>query len=119
MMRPMLLIKTLKHIFLFSAIILIGCTPPLDYFGNNPDMEKDRIFLSKMRKYENDKDKYLLIFVEQMGNPTKQTNKKKKRTLERYIELIKSFYGYTDYEILEERSRGFISPRYYVSIKFN
>ena len=111
--------KHLKHLFLFTFMILIGCTAPLDYFGNNPDMEKDRIFLSKMRKYENDKDKYLLIFVEQMGNPTKKTNKLKQRTLQRYIELIKSFYGYTDYEILEEKSRGFISPRYYVSVKFD
>ena len=50
MIRPMLLIKTLKHIFLFSAIILIGCTPPLDYFGNNPDMEKDRIFQDNKEK---------------------------------------------------------------------
>jgi len=100
-------------------LIIISCAAPIDYFGNNVNISQDRIFLNKMRKDKIDKDKFTLIFIEQRGNHTKITNKKKQKTLERYIDLIKSYYGYTGHEIMEEQARGVIEPRYYVTVKFD
>jgi len=100
-------------------LIIISCAAPIDYFGNDVNISQDRIFLSKMRKDKTDKDKFTLIFIEQRGNHSKITNRKKQKTLERYIDLIKSYYGYTDHEIMEERARGVIEPRYYVTVKFD
>ena len=40
-------------------------------------------------------------------------------TLDQYIDLIKSFYGYTSHDIVNNRERGVISPRYYVVVKFD
>ena len=100
-------------------LIIISCAAPIDYFGNDVNISQDRIFLSKMRKNKTDKDKFTLIFIEQRGNHSKITNRKKQKTLERYIDLIKSYYGYTSHEIMEERARGVIEPRYYVTVKFD
>ena len=43
---------------------------------------------------------------------------KRELTLNRYIKLIKSLYGYNESQILEEESFGVIAPRYYIKIKF-
>ena len=101
------------------TFLLFDCAAPIDYFGNSVNLKSDRIYLIKMRKDRNDKDKYTLIFVEQRGNHSKLTNKRRERTLYQYIDLIKSYYGYTSHDISSRRQRGVISPRYYVNVKFN
>ena len=108
------LIRFIPFIFLF-----FHCAAPIDYFGNSVSIKNDRIYLIKMRKDRNDKDNYTLIFVEQRGNHSKLTNKKREKTLEQYIDLIKSYYGYTSHYIIKKRERGVISPRYYVDVKFD
>ena len=75
--------------------------------------------MSKLRKEYSNKDQFTLIFVEKRGNPTNKTKKQRKKTLNRYIELILSYYGYTEKKIIDKRSSGIISPRYYVKIQFN
>tara|TARA_B100000579_G_C22758468_1_gene817714 strand:- start:542 stop:910 length:369 start_codon:yes stop_codon:yes gene_type:complete len=109
-----LIIRIMPLLFLF-----FHCAAPIDYFGNSVNIKNDRIYLSKMRKDRNDKDKYTLIFVEQRGNHSKLTNNKREKTLDQYIDLIKSFYGYTSHDIVNKRERGVISPRYYVVVKFD
>ena len=112
--RSFLMYKLSAVIFFF-----ISCAAPVDYFGNNIDINKDRIYLSKLRKEYSNKDQFTLIFVEKRGNPTNKTKKQRKKTLNRYIELIMSYYGYTEKKIIDIRSSGIISPRYYVKIQFN
>ena len=108
------IIRFIPLIFLF-----FHCAVPIDYFGNSVNLKDDRIYLTKIRKDRIDKDKYTLIFVEQRGNHSKLTNKKREKTLDQYIDLIKSYYGYTSHNISSERERGVISPRYYVNVKFD
>ena len=104
---------------IISALLVISCSAPIDYFGNEVNIKSDRIYLIKMRKDKSNKDMYTLVFVEQRGNPTKSSLKKRKVTLNRYIDLIMSINGYTQKNIIEDRSRGIIDPRYYVTIKFD
>tara|TARA_Y100001934_G_C11761471_1_gene499409 strand:- start:36 stop:404 length:369 start_codon:yes stop_codon:yes gene_type:complete len=112
--------KNISIIWLMPSIFLFfDCAAPIDYFGNSVNLKNDRIYLIKMRQDRNDKDKYTLIFVEQRGNHSKLTNKKREKTLDQYIDLIKSYYGYTIHDIASERERGVISPRYYVNVKFD
>ena len=106
-----------KKLWIF--LVLISCAVPIDYFGNKIDIQKDRIYLTKIRKDSSDKDKLHLIFVEQKGNHTKTSERKRQKTLERYIDLIMSVNGYTESEVLKTRARGVIEPRYYVTIQFN
>ena len=108
------IIRLMPLLFLF-----FHCAAPIDYYGNSVNIKNDRIYLSKMRKDRDDKDKFTLIFVEQKGNHSKLTNSKREKTLDQYIDLIKSFYGYTRHDIVNKRERGVISPRYYVNIKFD
>ena len=108
------IIRLMPLLFLF-----FHCAAPIDYFGNSVNIKNDRIYLSKMRKDRDDKDKFTLIFVEQRGNHSKLTNSKREKTLDQYIDLIKSFYGYTRHDIVNKRERGVISPRYYVVVKFD
>ena len=100
-------------------LVLISCAVPIDYFGNEIDIQKDRIYLTKIRKDISNKDKLHLIFVEQKGNHTKRSERKRQKTLERYINLIMRVNGYTESEVLKTRVRGVIEPRYYVTIQFN
>ena len=65
--------------FMPFIFFLFDCAAPIDYFGNSVNLKSDRIYLIKMRKDRNDKDKYTLIFVEQRGNHSKLTNKKREK----------------------------------------
>ena len=112
-----LLLQMYRFIPLF--FIFIGCAVPIDYFGNSVDIQKDRIYLTKIREDRSDKDKLHLIFVEQRGDHTKRSERKRQKTLERYIDLIMSYNGYTESNILDMHSRGVIEPRFYVTIQFN
>ena len=97
------IIKFIPFIFFFFQ-----CAAPIDYFGNSVNLKNDRIYLIKMRKDRNNKDKYTMIFVEQRGNHSKLTNKRREKTLDQYIDLIKSYYGYTSHDIVSKRERGVI-----------
>ncbi len=105
-------------IYLFPIIIFISCAEKIDYFGNDVDLNNDQIYLSKIRKNETEKDKYLLIFIEQRGKKSERTRSIRAKTLKRYINLIKKINGYTKSKILKKRTRGVIEPRYYVTVKF-
>ena len=107
------------HRFIPLFFIFISCAVHIDYFGNKVDIHKDRIYLTKIREDRSDKDKLHLIFVEQRGDNTKISERKRQKTLERYIDLIKSYNGYTESHILDMHSRGVIEPRFYVTIQFN
>jgi len=52
-------------------IFSFNCAPPVDYFGNNVDLSSERIYLTRLRNDDKNKDKYILVFNEQRGNPTK------------------------------------------------
>ena len=87
---------------IISALLVISCSAPIDYFGNEVNIKSDRIYLIKMRKDKSNKDMYTLVFVEQRGNPTKSSLNKRKVTLNRYIDLIMSINGYTEKNIIED-----------------
>ena len=106
----------IKIFFLF--LLIFSCAAPIDYFGNQIDIDKDRIYLIRLNKNKIDRDRYTLIFAEQRGNPTVKSIKKRERTLNQYVELIMRYYGYTESEIINRKSRGVIEPRYFVEIKF-
>ena len=113
-MQFLIRIKIVIIVFFF-----LSCTSPIDYFGNDIDLKSDRIYLSKMREDKNNREKYTLIFIEQRGNHSKLTNKKRNRTLNKYLDLIKSYYGYTSYKVHSRKQKGIIAPRYYVVVEFD
>ena len=108
--------KVLKtHLHLLS-FFLINCTPHIDFYGNKIDLNKENIYLSDLRDQKN--DKFVLVFKGHFNRVSNSDMRKRELTLDRYIKLIKSIYGYTDSQILEEEAFGVISPRYYVTIQF-
>ena len=98
-------------------LFLVGCAPQLDYFGNPVELQEDVISLTKMRKDESEKDKFYLTFIEVYNASGTQVSKKE-RTLDRYLDLIMKYYGYTEKEILEQKNHNILQPRYYVTVKF-
>ena len=108
--------KVLKKHFFFISIILNNCVPHIDYYGNNIDLNKENIYLSDLRDQKN--DKFVLVFKGHSNRVSNSDMQKRELTLDRYIELIKNIYGYTESQILEEEAFGVISPRYYVTIQF-
>ena len=70
-----------------------------------------------MRKDPSEKDKYYLSFIE-IYNASNAQVAKKERTLDRYLDLIMKYYGYTEKEILEQKNHNILQPKYYVTVKF-
>ena len=98
-------------------LFLAGCAPQFDYFGNPIKLNDDIISLTKMRKDPSEKDKFYLTFIEVYNASGTQVSKKE-RTLDRYLDLIMKYYGYTEKEILEQKNHNILQPRYYVTVKF-
>jgi len=104
--------------YLFPIILIISCAAPIDYFGNSINLNKENIYLTELRN--EDKDKFLLIFKGKFNSKQYGDDLiNRKKSLERYIKLIKKYYGYTESKIVDEEYFGVIAPRYYVTIKFN
>ena len=99
-------------------LLLEGCAPQFDYFGNPIKLNEDIISLTKMRKDPSEKDKFYLTFIEVYNASDAQVSKKE-RTLDRYLGLIMKYYGYTEKEILEQRNNNILQPRFYVTVKFH
>ena len=108
--------KVLIHYFFFISIFFNNCVAPIDYYGNNIDLNEENIYLSDLRDQKN--DKFVLVFKGHYNRVSNSDMQKRELTLDRYIKLIKSIYGYTDSKILKEETFGVISPRYYVTIQF-
>ena len=102
--------------FLFISVSITNCTAPIDYFGNNINLYEENIYLSELRDQKN--DKFILVFKGHFNRVSKSDMAKRKITLNRYIKLIKEFYGFTKSTIIFEEVFGVISPRYYVTIQF-
>ena len=109
--------KVLKKYLCFISFFISSCIPPIDYYGNNIDLNEENIYLSDLRDQKN--DKFVLVFKGHFNRVSSFDINKRKLTLDRYIKLIQNFYGYTENQILEEEAFGIISPRYYVTIQFN
>jgi len=103
--------------YILLLTLIFSCTPPIDYFGNNIDLFEENIYLSDLR--DDSKDRFTLVFKGHFNAITQNDMIKREKTLERYIKLIKKYYGYTESEIVDEEIFGVISPRYYVTIQFN
>ena len=108
--------KVLIKYFYFISIFLINCVTHIDYYGNKIDLNEENIYLSDLRDKKN--DKFILVFKGHSNRVSNSDMQTRELTLDRYIKLIKSIYGYTDSKILKEETFGVISPRYYVTIQF-
>ena len=43
----------------------------------------------------------------------------KNKTLERYLKLIMSYYGYSEKKIISRKNKNFLKPLFYVTVQFN
>ena len=100
----------------FISILITYCTAPIDHFGNNINLDKENIYLSELRDQKN--DRFILVFKGQFNRVSDSDMAKREVTLNRYINLIEEFYGFTKSTIIFEEVFGVISPRYYVTIQF-
>ena len=108
--------KGLKKYLYFILFFIYNCASPIDYYGNNVDLNEENIYLIDLRDQKN--DIFVLVFKGHSNRVSNSDMLKRKLTLGRYIKLIQNFYGYTENQILEEETFGIISPRYYVKIQF-
>ena len=107
--------KLVPHLFFFS-ILIINCSAPIDYYGNSINLYDENIYLSDLRDQKN--DKFILVFRGHFNRISESEMAKREVTLNRYIKLIKEFYGFTKSKIISEELFGVISPRYYVTVQF-
>lgn len=110
--------KTLNLILksFFISILITNCITPIDYYGNSINLGEENIYLSELRDQKN--DRFILVFKGQFNRVSDSDMAKREVTLNRYINLIEEFYGFTKSTIIFEEVFGVISPRYYVTIQF-
>tara|TARA_B100000575_G_C22845435_1_gene495188 strand:+ start:213 stop:509 length:297 start_codon:yes stop_codon:yes gene_type:complete len=97
-------------------VSITNCTAPIDYFGNNINLHEENIYLSELRDQKN--DRFVLVFKGHFNSVSESDISKRETTLNRYINLIEKFYGFTSSTIVFEEFFGVIAPRYYVTIQF-
>ena len=108
----------MTRIYLLLLILVINCATPLDYFGNSIDLTQEKIYLTDLR--DNGDDTYILVFKGKFNlHSDGDDAASRKINLDRYIKLIKKYYGFTENEILNEELIGYISPLYFVTVKFD
>ena len=108
----------MTQIYLLFLILVINCAAPLDYFGNQIDLNQENIYLTDLR--ENGQNTYILVFKGKFNIRSDGDDAAgRKINLDRYIKLIKGYYGFTEDEILNEELIGYISPLYFVTVKFD
>lgn len=109
----------MKHVKLFLIYLLaISCAPHIDFFNNQVDLEKEIIYLTKLREDSNVKDKYYLTF-KQIYEIKEHEIVLRSKTLERYLMLIMNYYGYSDKKIISKKNKNFLKPLYHVTVQFN
>ena len=107
----------MTRIYLFLLILVINCATPLDYFGNDIDLNQEKIYLTDLR--ENSNNTYILVFKGKFNlHSDGYDANHREEILNRYLKLIKKYYGFTKNEILNEELIGYISPLYFVTVKF-
>ena len=89
----------MKYILILA--VFISCTPPIDYFGNSVDFKKEIIYLTKFREDTSIKNKYHLTF-RQVYEIKEDEIKLREKTLQRYLNLIMGYYGYTEKKIISK-----------------
>ena len=108
-----------NNIKLFLIILFtISCSPRIDFFSNPVDLEREIIYLTKIREDSSVKDKYYLTF-KQVYEIKEHEIKLKNKTLERYLKLIMSYYGYSEKKIISRKNKNFLKPLFYVTVQFN
>ena len=68
--------------YLFVPILIINCTAPIDYYGNNINLHEENIYLSELRDHK--KDKFILVFKGHFNKISKSDMAKREVTLNRY-----------------------------------
>ena len=104
--------------YIIILTIFISCTPPVDYFGNSVELKKEIIYLTKFREDSYVKDKYYLTF-RQVYEMEENEIKLRDETLERYLNLIMSYYGYSEKKIVLKKNKNFLKPLFHVIVQFN
>ena len=92
--------RILKYILnsFFISILITNCTSPIDYYGNNINLDEENIYLSELRDQKN--DRFILVFKGQFNRLSDSDMAKRKVTLNRYIKLIEEFYGFNTSHVL-------------------
>ena len=105
----------MKYILILA--VFISCSPPIDYFGNSVDFKKEIIYLTKFREDTSIKNKYHLTF-RQVYEIKENEIKLREKTLQRYLNLIMGYYGYTEKKIISKKDKNFLKPLFHVIVQF-
>ena len=105
----------MKYILILA--VFISCSPPIDYFGNSVDFKKEIIYLTKFREDTSIKNKYHLTF-RQVYEIKEDEIKLREKTLQRYLNLIMGYYGYTEKKIISKKDKNFLKPLFHVIVQF-
>ena len=100
----------------YLFICFFSCQPSIDYYGNKIDLNVDKILLNDVKEDSLDDNIFHFTFILKRGSPQIEINDFQ---IERYIKLVKNYFGYDKITILRYRQKGIIQPKFYVSIKYD
>ena len=100
----------------YLSIVFFSCQPSIDYYGNKIDLNKDKILLNHVKEDSLNDNIFHFTFILKRGSSQIEINDIQ---IERYIKLVKNYFGYGKITILRYRQKGIIQPKFYVSIKFD
>ena len=108
-------IRIFNYLIYFS-LVFFSCQPSIDYYGNKINLNVDEILLNDVKKDSLNNNIFHFTFILKRGSSQIEINDFQ---IERYIKLVKNYFGYDKITVLRYRQKGIIQPKFYVSIKFD
>ena len=100
----------------YLSIVFFSCQPSIDYYGNKIDLNVDKILLNDIKEDSLNDNIIHFTFILKRGSSQIEINDFQ---IERYIKLVKNYFGYDKITILRYRQKGIIQPKFYLSIKYD
>ena len=109
--------KFLKKYAIILLTIIIACSKPIDYFGNEVNFNHSDVYLVRAQPDSVLNNIFYLTFaLKTSSNPSIEL---KNPSLQSYLKLLMHYEGYEKMGIIEYKLTGIIKPRLFIKIRYD
>ena len=109
--------KFLEKYSIIFLTILVTCSKPIDYFGNEVNFNHSDVYLVRAQPDSVLNNIFYLTFaLKPSSNPYIELENP---SLQSYLKLLMHYEGYEKMDIVEHKLKGIIQPRLFVKIRYD
>ena len=109
--------KLLNKYSIYFFTLIISCSKPIDYFGNEVNFNQSDVYLVRAQPDSIHNNIFYLTFaLKTSSNPS---IKIKNPSLQSYLKLLMHYEGFEKMAIVEYELTGIMQPRLFIKIKYD